>query len=129
MKTREGPQQSKSIVNPARASHCGGAHFFFYKEGTAVDELHRPVPYGRTPEPASDRLRVNHYYTKSIEEGKKKLLRRAATTGDLRTAAHNRLELVDENMNEVIDETITAYLPELRGRVGLAVEAQPESSK
>jgi hypothetical protein len=129
MKTREGPAQSKSIVNPAHASHCGGAHFFFYKEGTAVDELHRPVPYGRTPEPASDRLRVNHYYTKSIEEGKKKLLRRAATTGDLRTAAHNRLELVDENMNEVIDETITAYLPELRGRLGLAVEAQPESSK
>jgi hypothetical protein len=129
MKTPDGPQQSKSIVNPARASHCGGAHFFFYKEGTAVDELHRPVPYGRTPEPASDRLRVNHYYTKSIEEGKKKLLRRAATTGDLRTAAHNRLELVDENMNEVIDETITAYLPELRSRLGLAVEAQPESSK
>jgi hypothetical protein len=129
-KTPDGPQQSKSIVDPSRAKHCGGAHFFFYQEGagSAVDELHRPVPYGRTPEPASDRLRVNHYYTKSIEEGKRRLLKRAATTGNLRTAAHNRLEIVDENMNDVLDETITAYLPELRSRLGLAVDAQPESS-
>jgi hypothetical protein len=128
MKTPDGPQQSKSIVDPTRAERCGGAHFFFYREGSAVDERHQPVPYGRTPEPAFERLRVNHYYTKSIEEGKKKLLKRAATTGDLRTAAHNRLELVDEDMNEVLDETITAYLPELRSRLGLAVDAQPESS-
>jgi hypothetical protein len=128
-KPPEGPQQSKSIVDPSRVKHCGGAHFFFYEgDGTAVDELHRPVPYGRTPEVASDLLRVNHYYTKSIEEGKRKLLKRAATTGDLRTAAHNRLELVDENLNDVLDETITAYLPELRTRLGLAVDAQPESS-
>jgi hypothetical protein len=128
MKTEDGPQQSKSIVDPTRVKYCGGAHFFFYEEGTAVDELERPVPYGRTPEPASDRLRINHYYTKSIEEGKQKLLKRAATTGDLRTAAHNRLELVDETLNEVLDETITAYLPELRSRLGLTVDAQPESS-
>jgi hypothetical protein len=55
-------------------------------------------------------------------------LKRAATTGKLRTAAHNRLEIVDANMNAVLDETITAYLPELRSRLGLAVDAQPESS-
>ena len=128
MKTEDGPQQSKSIVNPARAKYCGGAHFFFYKEGSAVDERHRPVPYGRTPSSASERIRVNHYYTKSIEEGKKKLLKRAATTGDERTAAYNRLELVDESLNDVLDETITAYLPELRSRLGLEVDAQPESS-
>jgi hypothetical protein len=128
MKTPEGPQQSKSILDPTSVERCGGAHFFFYKNGSAVDERHHPVPYGRTAEPESERLRVNHYYTKSIEEGKKKLLRRAATTGDLRTAAHNRLEIVDENMNEVLDETITAYLPELRSRLGLSIDAQPESS-
>jgi hypothetical protein len=123
------PQQSKSIVDPSRVKHCGGAHFFFYEDdGPAVDERHRPVPYGRTPESSFERLRVNHYYTKSIEEGKQKLLKRAATTGNLRTAAHNRLEIVDEDMNDVLDETITAYLPELRSRLGLAVDAQPESS-
>jgi hypothetical protein len=128
MTPEDGPQQSKTILDPTRAKHCGGAHFFFYEEGSAVDELHRPVPYGRTPEYVSDLLRVNHYYVKSIEEGKRKLLKRAATTGDLRLAAHNRLERVDEGLNDVIDETITAYLPELRSRLGLAVDAQPESS-
>jgi hypothetical protein len=131
MVPEEGPQQSKSIIDPSRASHCGGAHFFFYKEGSAVDELHRPVPYGRTSELAFDRLRVNHYYTKSIEEGKHKLSRHAPTTGNPRTAARNRLELVDQDMNDVLDETITMYLPELRLRLGTAVEAaasQPESS-
>jgi glycosyl transferase family 92 len=124
----EGPQQSKTILDPARAERCGGAHWFHYKQGSAVDELHRPVPYGRTASLAFDRLRVNHYYSKSIEEGKQKLARRAPTTGDLRTAALNRLEHVDQIMNRVPDEAITSYLPELRRRLGLAVEAQPESS-
>jgi hypothetical protein len=36
--------------------------------------------------------------------------------------------MVDQNMNDVLDETITAYLPELRSRLGMAVEAQPEST-
>jgi hypothetical protein len=30
---------------------------------------------------------------------------------------------VDQSLNEVLDETITAYVPELRTRLGLAVEA------
>jgi hypothetical protein len=128
MKPEEGPQQSKTIADPTRIAHCGGAHFFFYKEGSAVDERHRPVPHGRTEDYTSDLLRVNHYYVKSIEEGKRKLLKRAATTGHQRPAAYNRLERVDEGLNDVLDETITAYVPELRGRLGLAVEPQPESS-
>jgi hypothetical protein len=131
MKEEEGPQQSKSIVDPSRALRCGGAHFFYYKEGSAVDERHRPMPYGRTHDLAFDLLRVNHYYTKSIEEGKQKLSRHAPTTGNPRTAARNRLELVDENLNEVLDERILFYLPELRRRLGLPAEAaepQPESS-
>jgi hypothetical protein len=126
------PQQSKTILDPTRAERCGGAHFFFYKEGagSAVDELHRPVPYGRTRSLAFDKLRVNHYYTKSIAEGKAKLDRYAPTTGNPRTAARNRLELVDQNMNQVVDETILMYAPELRRRLGLRAEAtvQPESS-
>jgi hypothetical protein len=125
-----GPQQSKSIVDPSRTLRCGGAHFFHYREGSAVDELHRPVPYGRTKSLSFDLLRVNHYYTKSIDEGKKKLLRHAPTTGNARPAAYNRLEIVDGQLNVVPDETITMYLPELRRRLGLeaGVPAQPESS-
>ena len=132
MKAEEGPQQSKTILDPSRAERCGGAHFFLYKEGvgSAVDELHRPVPYGRTSSLAFDKLRVNHYYTKSIAEGKAKLERYAPTTGNPRTAARNRLELVDKSLNEVVDETILMYSPELRRRLGMPPKtgAQPESS-
>jgi hypothetical protein len=73
---------------------------------------------------------VNHYYTKSIAEGKAKMDRYAPTTGNPRTAARNRLEIVDENLNDVVDETILTYVPELRARLGLAPDgvAQPESS-
>ena len=79
----DGPQQSKSIVDPSRAERCGGAHFFLYKEGSAVDERHRPVPYGRTEPLAGERLRVNHYYTKSLAEGKAEAAHGdAPTTGD-----------------------------------------------
>jgi hypothetical protein len=124
----DGPQQSKTILDPSRAARCGGAHFFHYKEGSAVDEQYRPVPYGRTASLANERLRVNHYYVKSLAEGRLKLSRPAPTTGDPRTAAINRLEQRDEIMNRVRDETIAAYLPELRRRLGPAVEAQPESS-
>ena len=132
METEEGRQQSKTILDPTKAERCGGAHFFHYREGTgtAVDELHRPVPYGRTSSLAFDRLRVNHYYTKSIEEGKAKLSRHAATTGNPRTAARNRLEVADQELNDVVDETILMYAPELRRRLGLAPvpDRQPESS-
>jgi hypothetical protein len=132
MEPEDGPQNSKTILDPSRADRCGGAHFFHYKEGvgSAVDELHRPVPWGRTSSLAFDRLRINHYYTKSIEEGKAKLSRHAPTTGNPRTAARNRLELADQVLNEVVDETILMYAPELRRRLGLPPETafQPESS-
>jgi hypothetical protein len=132
MVPEEGPQNSKTILDPSRAERCGGAHFFHYKEGagSAVDELHRPVPYGRTSTLAFDKLRVNHYYTKSIAEGKARMLRYAATTGNPRTAAYNRMELVDQSLNDVVDETILMYAPELRRLLGMAPApgAQPESS-
>jgi Glycosyltransferase family 92 len=132
MEPGHGPQQSKTILDPERAERCGGAHFFHYKQGagSAVDELHRPVPYGRTSTVAFDKLRVNHYYTKSIAEGKARMERYAATTGNPRTAARNRMEIVDQSLNDVTDETILMYAPELRRRLGLAPApvAQPESS-
>src|SRR5439155_224731 len=44
MKAEEGPQQSKTILDPSRAERCGGAHFFLYKEGvgSAAAALPRP---------------------------------------------------------------------------------------
>jgi len=119
-------RMAKSIVDPSRVERCGGAHFFLYKEGSAVDEHKHPVPYGRT-EPASwEKLRVNHYFTRSLEEARRKLSRRRPTTGAVRKAALRRLEESDRALNAVRDEAIARYLPELRRRLNGV--AQPESS-
>jgi hypothetical protein len=119
-------RMAKSIVDPSRVERCGGAHFFLYKEGSAVDEHGNEVPFGRT-EPASwEKLRVNHYFTRSLEEARRKLSRRRPTTGAIRNAALRRLEDTDKTLNVVRDEAISGYVPELRRR--LAEPAQPESS-
>ena len=119
-------RMAKSIVDPSRVERCGGAHFFLYKEGSAVDEHKHPVPYGRT-EPASwEKLRVNHYFTRSLEEARRKLSRRRPTTGAVRKAALRRLEESDRALNAVRDDAIARYLPELRRRLNGV--AQPESS-
>ena len=84
------------------------------------------MPFGRT-EPASwEKLRVNHYFTRSLEEARRKLSRRRPTTGAIRKAALRRLEETDKTLNMVRDDAISGYVPELRRR--LAEVAQPESS-
>jgi hypothetical protein len=120
----QGDRMGKSVLDPTRTERCGGAHFFFYKDGSAVDEQGNPVPYGRTRSPSYEKLRLNHYYTRSLEEAERKLSRRRATTGALRDAALRRLQQSDEGLNQILDETVTSYLPELRRRLA----AQPESS-
>jgi hypothetical protein len=119
-------RMAKSIVDPSRVDRCAGAHYFTYKEGSAVDGNGTPVPAGRTESDASDKLRLNHYWTRSLEEARRKLSRRRATTGAIRKAAQRRLEENDRKLNAVPDETILRYVPELRRR--LAARAQPESS-
>ncbi len=119
-------RMAKSIVDPSRVERCGDPHFFLYKEGSAVDELGAPVPYGRTKPATWEKLRLNHYWTRSLEEARRKLSRRRPTTGAIRKAALRRLEESDQSLNAVPDETILPYLPELRRR--LAARAQPESS-
>jgi Glycosyltransferase family 92 len=122
----EGKRMAKSIVDPSRVERCGGAHFFFYKEGSAVDEQGTPVPYSRTGQATWEKLRVNHYFTRSLEEARRKLSRRRPTTGAIRKAALRRLEETDKTLNVVRDEALAGYVPELRRR--LAEPVQPESS-
>jgi len=131
--SQPGSMMAKSIVDPARVIRCAGVHHFVYGEGSAVDELRRRVSGARTSTHTSERLRINHYYTRSLEEARRKLSRPLAMSGQVRPAALKRLELTDEKLNRVRDETITAYVPELRRRLAqrarpAAASAQPESS-
>ena len=101
----------KSVVNPARAVRCLGAHHFVYDEGLAVDENKRPITEagGRGPIPISlERLRINHYWSKSREDLRRKaeLWREA---GSRRTK-----DGVSDQPYSVSDETLAAYGPAAR---------------
>ncbi len=55
---------------------CGGVHTFKLQEGkysTDVTKSSRVEECGRTREPALQRLRINHYWSKSVEDYNQKL--------------------------------------------------------
>jgi hypothetical protein len=108
----------KSIVNPARAVRSLNAHAFEYRDdGVAVDERGKPMQPPYRDRPISlERLRVNHYMTKSAEE-----VQRKAATLDAR-GLPRPFKLPDnferweetEHRNTVQDEAILAYAPAVR---------------
>lgn len=106
----------KSIVDPRRVNRPRNAHFFSYRDGVAVDEnKQRVTSTGKTDSVSFERLRVNHYWSKSEEECREKLELWQAVGDETRT-----LELVKQQnalLNDVLDKTILKYLSPLRGRL------------
>jgi hypothetical protein len=121
----------KSIVDPKRTLRSLGGHHFAYREGFAVDELHRllntappQAPPGRvgalTPTFTLDRLRINHYICKSEEELRAKhSLPRPDTGGPHERGLEDpeRFREFVETYNQFRDELILTYVPELREAV------------
>ena len=115
----------KSIVRPPAVERCVGAHHFIYRDGRlAVDELHRPLDptlrIGRheregdafTQTFSIERLRVNHYITKSLEEFEEKVsLPRPDSGGERRP---KDVEWMLERLDAGRDETILRYAPGVR---------------
>lgn len=105
----------KSIVDPERTVRVGGnPHYFEYADGALpVDENKQPIERpGRTETVTFERLRLNHYVTKSKEERARKLARPVAFDGRMKNA--ERVKARDVLLNEVRDETIQMYLPALK---------------
>jgi hypothetical protein len=115
----------KSIVDPRRTElYCDNPHFFFYYLGSAVDENHQPVSYARTKQVSFEQLRINHYWTKSLSEAKRKVSRIQAGTGEIRPWPD--FDELERTLNERLDVTITSYAPAVRRallRRGVAPEA------
>lgn len=108
-------RQVKSIVDPTRVVRCIGAHGFEYEGGApTVDELRRPINKRALMESFSaQRLRINHYVTKSEEEYAEKFTMPRPDTGEAREPHPDlarRFRLLDEQE----DHDIQAYLPALR---------------
>jgi hypothetical protein len=105
----------KSIVDPKRALHCRGGHYFEYESGHAVDLAKQPVKGPRTEQytPECERLlRINHYYTKSEEELRQKWSVPRPDTGEMRDP--NEFERLRTLPHEDRDEQILRYLPALK---------------
>ena len=101
----------KSVVDPSRTSRAASIHHF-HLDGVAVNERKHPVEggSGRRTWLSFDRLRINHYRTKSEEELRQKL-ELWESIGYARPQ-HSGPEAV-ERPGE-LDDTITRYVPALR---------------
>jgi hypothetical protein len=119
----------KSIVQPHRTVKAGNnPHYFLYDDGTfAVNENHehmtgalnRVLPHIHE-NPVFERLRLNHYVTKSKEERRAKLARPIAFNGKFKNT--EKVMARDEGLNQVRDETILMYLPALKEALGALPE-------
>ena len=126
-------QKIKSIVDPRRVRNFCLAHFFLFhgEPHVAVDENHRPIdahpgsPYSITDEVSFERLRVNHYTTKSEEEFRQKQLRIRVDNGRPRDWTENQIQRLLMLLDSVEDRTIQMYLPGLRAELARAEERAP----
>jgi Glycosyltransferase family 92 len=105
----------KSIIDPARTERRYNAHSFLYRDGAlAVDENKKEFEGWIAPSNTFERLRVNHYFTKSEEEALEKFTRPQAGTGELRPELS--LESLRKRNERFArpDNAIQRWLPELK---------------
>jgi hypothetical protein len=119
---REYNRHIKSIADPRRVQNFCLAHFFVYHGDLrfAVDENHRPIdgrPLSKTAEVSFERLRVNHYQTKSEEEMRRKLSRVRVDNGRPWELTEEQIARRLKVLDAVEDRTIQMYLPALRAEL------------
>lgn len=107
----------KSIVNPKEVvEDVGNPHCFIYKhDKLAVNENFETIDRGSafTKYNSVKKIRINHYYTKSLQEYKQKTLRGNADTNNKRVFLNDAVNFPDA----VEDKTTFKYLPELKRRM------------
>lgn len=107
----------KSIVNPKQVCYANNPHFFLYKNfKTAVTEnfikiAHRPYQFSK--EYSIEKIRINHYYTKSLREYEKRVQKGYPDMLTPKKFAASHL-----NFSETKHEyTIARFIPELKKRL------------
>jgi hypothetical protein len=107
----------KSIVNPRRVVRAPDTHHWLYQFADwAVDERKRPID-GPKPVPATaDILRINHYHSKSLQDGEKKV-RRSNQDNIISPYTVEGWHQRDQTLNAVEDLCIQRFVPELKRRL------------
>jgi Glycosyltransferase family 92 len=109
----------KSIVNPRRIAASANTHHWLYRNGEiASDENEQPIETSRSTPATAEILRINHYWSKSLEDGENKVARGAV---DQWTVENPRsMELwhnFDGGFNKVEDREIQRFVPALKRRL------------
>jgi Glycosyltransferase family 92 len=117
--SEEHPQSVKSIIDPSRARRVENPHAFAYDRGLAVDEHKREVEGWFTEDFTFERLRVNHYWTKSEEECERKFSRTHPVRSRPWPGRPDRAQ--HERANEVFDDLLVPY----GARIRAAIERSP----
>jgi hypothetical protein len=104
----------KSIVDPTRTRRPVTPHHFEYDDGYAVDENLEPVDGAFNETVPFERLRINHYTTKSEAEYRAKVERPRADTGEFRPTRPDLGDMHRGGLNKVPDETILPFVEPLR---------------
>ncbi len=107
----------KSIFKPKQIENCNSAHFVHYKPNFyAVNEnKHKVIERKYIDTISIDKIRLNHYWTRDEHYWKTKKLpsriQRKGKNEKQRAEAHKKM------LNEVEDDTILRFVPELRHRM------------
>ena len=121
----------KSIVNPRRIAASRSTHHWLYRnDELASDESERPVKGSSSAPAAVEILRINHYWSKSLEDGKNKIARGAVDDWALKNPRPMELWYkFDAACNAVEDREILRFVPEPKRRLEMrrAVQAQRKS--
>jgi Glycosyltransferase family 92 len=128
-RAKENNKAVKSIVDPARTERGLGHHAIYRDGALAVDELMRPMDpekdvAGARPGAGDrqtetfsvERLRINHYATKSEEEWLAKLDQPRPDSGEKRGPPDRSFYL--QRLDAEQDDTIVRLLPALRRALG-----------
>jgi hypothetical protein len=109
----------KSIVNPRRVAAAANTHHWLYKNrNIASDENERPVETSRSTPATGEILRINHYWSKSLEDGKNKIARGGVDEWAVENPRSMKLwRDFDRDFNKIEDREILRFLPALRQRL------------
>jgi hypothetical protein len=106
----------KSIVQPQMALRPQETHTFSFLGGArAVNERYESITSPLPPSVVTDRLRINHYFCKSREEGEIKCRKGQVDRHPQRTM--EEWEIYDRECSDLEDRTILRFLPTLKERL------------
>jgi hypothetical protein len=116
LRDREATGLLKMIVDPLRTARCDNAHWFTSDYGLPADENGWPLAEGQARWSSFERLRINHYASRSRDELRDKV-ERGSGWNHLRRW---RKQDLDGDLDLVRDDAITRWVPELEAALGRA---------